>query len=304
MVCDTVCPASPASSIFRMRYWWKLCCTWMPGNELRWLIHRRDFIIFSSRINDCWGKHISYVSLSPHFSPNLSIVSSSSRNLDFIEDGNCCSCDDTLADIKQYCQNPKRSEHVLKVNLPKDRPTNKTSKNLTNALKTVEDLHAQSVRFQTIVQLGIFLDPFVHLERLSIEWPGQVIKIGTNLDTIRNAWRAPFSRLRYLSVTLSDGTCVTQLLACLHVCQELKELHIIDQSTSPWTSPDLHNVKLEQLKNLEIVVFSGWCEPDYRLYHCIMDLFTDSEEWIKLTIAYSDNKGFYFRTFALSMLIQ
>lgn len=93
---------------------------------------------------------------------------------------------------------------------------------------------------------------------------------------------------------------MTGFLDSLHLCQELRELRILNQLNPDLTFPNPYDLKLiVPLKHLEFVVFWGGFTYDYEMYKpIIISLFTDPKELMQLRIESGFlTNGLYLRTF-------
>ncbi|XP_046619921.1 uncharacterized protein LOC124305020 isoform X2 [Neodiprion virginianus] len=149
------------------------------------------------------------------------------RDLDFSPNGYLTSALDIYS-----CFSRQRKKHVRKLNI-----SNCVTVVLSNLLKTyinsalnLVEINIQGIKFRDIQDVGTFLQPLTHLQRLSFDWPRQLRAVHYEETTAAKFLYQPFSRLRYLSIIFDNSNFSVEVVTCLQLCLELIELHLFQLS--------------------------------------------------------------------------
>ncbi|XP_046483158.1 uncharacterized protein [Neodiprion pinetum] len=149
------------------------------------------------------------------------------RDLDFSPNGYLTSALDIYS-----CFSRQRKKHIRKLNI-----SNCVTVVLSNLLKTyiksalnLVEINIQGIKFRDIQDVGTFLQPLTHLQRLSFDWPRQLGAVHYEETTAAKFLYQPFSRLRYLSIIFDNSNFSVEVVTCLQLCLELIELHLFQLS--------------------------------------------------------------------------
>ncbi|XP_046434194.1 uncharacterized protein LOC124186484 [Neodiprion fabricii] len=209
------------------------------------------------------------------------------RHLDFSEEGYL----NSISDVQQYFNSKKKYEHILKINVSNmyyTRPGDML--NTIGKAKNLVEINIIGLKFIDVMQLAIFLTPMKCLRILSIDWPTSLIDNRQCCEMLK----LPFNRLTKLTMTLCDVKYKTTLIHALELCQQLRELrllqrheNILPREGDPWlTEP-------KKLENLQIAACCG-SDTEF-LRRIIVDMLPNPEQWMEFK-SYDavDTHHFYF----------
>ncbi|XP_046483157.1 uncharacterized protein [Neodiprion pinetum] len=177
------------------------------------------------------------------------------RDLDFSPNGYLTSALDIYS-----CFSRQRKKHIRKLNI-----SNCVTVVLSNLLKTyiksalnLVEINIQGIKFRDIQDVGTFLQPLTHLQRLSFDWPRQLGAVHYEETTAAKFLYQPFSRLRYLSIIFDNSNFSVEVVTCLQLCLELIELHLFQLSLPVYDYKGIQNLHLIPLPHLKIVEYCGY----------------------------------------------
>lgn len=157
----------------------------------------------------------------------------------------------------------------------------------------IVDINILGMEFEDVWQLGAFLNPLLHLQRLSFDWPKTG---GSSIPMCYKIFQHPFSRLKYLSVEMTTLDCVKVFIPSLRLCQELKKLRFVVKqvfSEEPSYS-DSWGGEPKELRNLEVVEYCG--PVVLQMKERFGSLLPNPEKWADFKLDSLEPQGFYLCT--------